>query len=305
MAKENPHLLDELYSFTTCDVLIVDNQSGMELYSGTLKSHSLNKTVNKTPIKAGIGGITWVELEDSSEITLEIVDLRERIDMEALKLSGSMVVKQEADKVLTAFPKKYKLAAATNGLANNFSVTLDHEGALVSLDSTKYTMYDFKTGKPIVNTALKMLGDGELVVDTTMVGDATIILEEGSSVMVGSYQYKEPTSQVVEIAAESVGTDVSVTLKQPLYGPDRKVKKWRQTHFYRCSLGSEFTQESATEMAEQNTTSSFTILKHPEYDELGFIAYVDAKPYTGDSLESAPFKRKDRSATKAQALEVK
>ena len=56
MAVANKHLMDELYSFTTCDILITDLDTGIELYSGTLKSHELNKTVSKTPIKAGIGG---------------------------------------------------------------------------------------------------------------------------------------------------------------------------------------------------------------------------------------------------------
>ena len=56
MDVANKHLMDELYSFTTCDILITDLDTGIELYSGTLKSHELNKTVSKTPIKAGIGG---------------------------------------------------------------------------------------------------------------------------------------------------------------------------------------------------------------------------------------------------------
>ena len=52
MANANKHLTDELYSFTTCDILIVDLETGIELYSGKLKSHSINKASNKTSIKA-------------------------------------------------------------------------------------------------------------------------------------------------------------------------------------------------------------------------------------------------------------
>ena len=92
MAVANKHLMDELYSFTTCDVLITDLETGIELYSGTLKSHAINKSSNKTGIKAGIGGITWVELEDSNEFTIEIVDSKKEIGiMRSIGLSGFKV----------------------------------------------------------------------------------------------------------------------------------------------------------------------------------------------------------------------
>lgn len=290
MANANKHLTDELYSFTTCDILIVDLETGIELYSGKLKSHSINKSSNKTAIKAGIGGITWVELEDSNEITIEISDLAERIDMEALKLSGSIEVPVE-DIELTAFPKNYEV---TNFTPNDVcSIDLQHE----PLDTEVVTVYRTDTGVPIHPERIERIGDlVQVILDPAHVDGAgqpvptdTIDgIKDKDTLLVGSYKYIQKDAHVIKIAADQVGTNVSVTLKQPLYGADRKVKMWRQYHFYRCSLGSEFSQESATEMAEQNTSSSFTVLKDPKRDELGFVAYVPVTPAYGTG--NAPFR---------------
>ena len=291
MAVANKHLMDELYSFTTCDVLITDLDTGIELYSGTLKSHAINKSSNKTGIKAGIGGITWVELEDSNEFTIEIVDLRERIDMESLKLSGSLEVPTE-EIVLTAFPKNYEVGNYTQDVA--CSIDLQHE----PLDTEVVTVYRTDTGVPIHPARVQRLADlvqiildpalqdggGQLVPTDTIDG-----IKDKDVLLVGSYKYKQKDAQVIKIASDQVGANVSVTLKQPLYGADRKVKMWRQHHFYRCSLGTEFSQTSATEMAEQNTTTTFRVLKDPKREELGFIAYVPVTPAYGTG--NAPFRR--------------
>ena len=287
MANANPHMLDELYSFTTCDVLITDLDTGVELYSGTLKSHSINKTSNKTPIKAGIGGITWVELEDSSEITVEIVELRERIDMEALKLSGTAIPAEESDFTMMAFPKNYTLGA---NAGDKFEITLDHN---TIINPQTITVYRTDNNTPIIPARVSIAGnvlsihtgvngaDGQPADQTTTDG-----LAQNDVVLVGSYKYTQDKATVIHINPEMMGTNVSVTLKQPLYGADKKIKMWRQYHFYRCSLGTEFTQESATEFAEQNTSSSFTVLKDPKQEKLGYIAYVPAV----DNKGTAPFR---------------
>lgn len=287
MAVANPHMLDELYSFTTCDVLITDLETGVELYSGTLKSHSINKTSNKTPIKAGIGGITWVELEDSSEITVEIVELRERIDMEALKLSGT-AIPTTGQLEMVAFPKNYTLPAE---VGQKFTIELDH--ANIPTGQT-ITVYRTDNGVPITASKVSLQGRN-LEIDVQAPDNTTTGLAQNTVVLVGSYKYTQADATIIHIDPEQMGTNVSVTLKQPLYGADKKIKMWRQYHFYRCSLGSEFTQESATEFAEQNTTSSFTVLKDPKQEKLGYIAYVPAK----DDKGTAPFAlRPNRAKTK-------
>lgn len=286
MANANPHMLDELYSFTTCDVLITDLETGVELYSGTLKSHSINKTSNKTPIKAGIGGITWVELEDSSEITVEIVELRERIDMEALKLSGTAIPAEESDFTMMAFPKNYTVPAIGG---DSFEITLDHDNLVAG---QTITVYRTDNGVPIIPQRVEVAGNVVTIHVSANVGgqpvDQTTIqgITQGDVLLVGSYKYQQDKATVIHIDPEQMGTNVSVTLKQPLYGADKKIKMWRQYHFYRCSLGTEFTQESATEFAEQNTSSSFTVLKDPKQEKLGYIAYVPAV----DNKGTAPFR---------------
>lgn len=264
MAVANPYLMEDLYDFTTVNANIVDLDTGVELFSASLKSHSINKTVTKTPLKAGVGGMTWVELEENDDFTVEIQDLQSKVDMEALKLSGSLPVEKSIE--LTALPKNYTL---TSGGSNKLTITLDQE----PIAGQTVTVYRTDNGKPIVSSRVSF-STKTLTIDTSASEETVDGLAAGNVVMVGSYKYNQDNAKVIDIKAEAVGKNVSLTLEQPIYDANKKVKYYKQYHFFRCSLGSEFTSESSTEMSEQPVSSSFTVLKDPTRDTLGFIAYI-------------------------------
>ena len=210
--------------------------------------------------------------------------------MESLKLSGSLEVPTE-EIVLTAFPKNYELPAPQG---QDFEISLPADHKDVHTLNQEIALYRVEHDL-VINSQFIDITDGKITIDGTTGGaDPSLAgLEQGEIILVGSYKYKQSDAQVIKIAADQVGANVSVTLKQPLYGADRKVKMWRQHHFYRCSLGTEFSQTSATEMAEQNTTTTFRVLKDPKREELGFIAYVPVTPAYGTG--NAPFSMKKRS----------
>ena len=51
MAKANKFLTEELYDMTIGEILVTDLESGLEMFSGSLKSTNVNKTATKTPVR--------------------------------------------------------------------------------------------------------------------------------------------------------------------------------------------------------------------------------------------------------------
>ena len=106
MAKANKFLAEELYDMTIGEILVTDLETGMEMFSGSLKSTNVNKTATKTPVRAGRDNTQWLEIVGDSEITVEVTDIQAKRDWLALKLGGTL----QSDTVeLEAFPKNYKV----------------------------------------------------------------------------------------------------------------------------------------------------------------------------------------------------
>ena len=60
----------------------------------------------------------------------------------------------------------------------------------------------------------------------------------------------------------------------PKFGADNKVKYIKKVVFYKVSLGEDFSMEGSSERTKQSTTHTMSVLKHPDYETLGFLAYI-------------------------------
>ena len=250
MAKANEFLTEELYDMTIGEILVTDLETGMEMFSGSLKSTNVNKTATKTPVRAGRDNTQWLEIVGDSEITVEVTDIQAKRDWLALKLGGTL----QSDTVeLEAFPKNYKVG----GTGGTKEITLSP----APISGQKPIVYNKKTGEVIEAT----LSGSKL----TVTGSA----EVGDTVLVGSYKYSAQAEKV-DIPASSSGRDVAITITRPQANSAQKVVCEKVWKFYRASFSTDFADEATAEKSESAISTSFTVLKHADHDTLGFLAYV-------------------------------
>lgn len=246
MAKANKFLTEELYDMTIGEILVTDLETGLEMFSGSLKSTNVNKTATKTPVRAGRDNTQWLEIVGDSEITVEVTDIQAKRDWLALKLGG---VLESASIELEAFPKNYRVG----------------DSKKISLDQTpvggKPVVYNKKTGE-VIEASLSAK-------ELTLTGSA----EVGETVLVGSYKYTVEAEKV-DIPASSSGRDVAITITRPQANRAQKVVCEKVWKFYRASFSTDFADEATSEKSESAISTSFTVLKHEDHDTLGFLAYV-------------------------------
>lgn len=250
MAKANKFLTEELYDMTIGEILVTDLETGMEMFSGSLKSTNVNKTATKTPVRAGRDNTQWLEIVGDSEITIEVTDIQAKRDWLALKLGGTL----QSDTVeLEAFPKNYKVG----GTGGTKEITLSP----APISGSTPIVYNKKTGEAIEAS----LSGSKLTV--------TGSVEVGETVLVGSYKYSVEAEKV-DIPASSSGRDVAITITRPQANAAQKVVCEKVWKFYRASFSTDFADEATAEKSESAISTSFTVLKHADHDTLGFLAYV-------------------------------
>lgn len=246
MAKVNKFLTEELYDMTIGEIHVTDLETGLEMFSGSLKSTNVNKTATKTPVRAGRDNTQWLEIVGDSEITVEVTDIQAKRDWLALKLGGTL---ETATVELEAFPKNYRVGAEK----------------AIDLDQTPVggapVVYNKKTGEVIEAS----LSSKKLTI--------TEGAEEGDTVLVGSYKYSVQAEKV-DIPTSSSGRDVSITITRPQSNGAQKVVCEKVWKFYRASFSTDFADEATSEKSEGAIATSFTVLKHSDHDNLGFLAYV-------------------------------
>lgn len=246
MAKANKFLTEELYDMTIGEIHVTDLETGLEMFSGSLKSTNVNKTATKTPVRAGRDNTQWLEIVGDSEITVEVTDIQAKRDWLALKLGGTL---ETATVELEAFPKNYRVGAEK----------------AIDLDQTPVggapVVYNKKTGEVIEAS----LSSKKLTI--------TEGAEEGDTVLVGSYKYSVQAEKV-DIPTSSSGRDVSITITRPQSNGAQKVVCEKVWKFYRASFSTDFADEATSEKSEGAIATSFTVLKHSDHDNLGFLAYV-------------------------------
>ena len=133
--KANAHFLEELYDLSVANALLIDEETGLELYSVSLETHSINQTAESELVKAGQNNDTFLEIKKDKEITIELVDIQQKRDWEALKLGGQLETRTVK---VSAFPRNYTVGGTS--------------GKEIELEYTpvggKPVVYNKKTNKP-------------------------------------------------------------------------------------------------------------------------------------------------------------
>ena len=253
--KANAYFLEELYDLSVANALLIDEETGLELYSVSLETHAINQTAESELVKAGQNNDTFLEIKKDKEITIELVDIQQKRDWEALKLGGQL---ESRTVKVSAFPRNY-----TVGGSDAKEITLEYTPV-----GEKPVVYNKKT-----NTALP---EGEVTLEGNKLTIASSGINHGDVVFVGSY-FHQVEAEAIDIKNESNVPNMRLELDIPKFGADNKVKYIKKVVFYKVSLGEDFSMEGSSERSKQSTTHTMKVLKHPDHDSLGFFAYVPVK----------------------------
>lgn len=259
MAKiQNDYLLEDLMELSVANFYSYDTTNGLEYYSGTLESHELSKSMDSEKIRAGQSNDTIATIDKNTEVSLKIVDVCARQDLQALKLGGKIEKVTLSDNVYAYhMPKNYDV---TTGKV----ITLD----VIPKEGEEVAIYNNKTKEKLVITTDYTIADGVI----TIVADDILV---GETVFVTGFYYKAPeTAKYFEIKEGSVPTMLTV-IEVPLFNTDTEIVAMKQYIFPRTKMNASVTVKGQTEKTKNAEETSIDILKDPSVNYLGRVIYLD------------------------------
>ena len=259
MAKrENSLLLEDLLEVSVANFYCYDEKSGLEYYSGTLESHELSATAESEEIKGGQGNDVIASIDKAKELTLKIVDVLAKQDIEALKLGGE--VKEVGSVLVDAFhmPKNYTVS----GESSSKSITLD----AVPKAGEEVLVYNNKTKKVIESSKVEISGNKVTITDPA--------IQVGDTVWVTGFKYQAlATDKYSEISSTAFAPTLFCVIEVPLFNTDMDVVATKQYLFPRAKMDSAVTISGQSEKTKNTRETSLKILKDPSVDYLGRIIY--------------------------------
>ena len=241
-AKNNMEFL-----LSVADVLLLD-KDGHQLASATLKSHSMNQTVDTTEIRAGQANDVLATIKNNKTIEVTIEDVQQKHDFIAMMLGGSI----QKDQTVEAYvlPQGLKVKGGT--------VTLPQEP---------------KAGvKPKLTRA-----DGAAV-EATFTGKVSSSLsdvEDGDIVYVEGYAYTSSVdNMLINIKSDQFAGSYKMILDEQVFNADMQIIARKQTVFHKVIPNDSFTLDGSAERAEKTASYTFTVALEPGQEDLGYVLYV-------------------------------
>ena len=241
------------FLLSVADVLLLD-EKGNQLASATLKSHSMNQTVDTTEIRAGQANDVLATIKNNKTIEVTIEDVQQKHDFIAMMLGGKM---EDAAATVDAYelPKGMPLASET---------TLELAHAPKQGEEVKVTD---ATGKPLGT----LTGNGTDKV-VTVSGEN---LAKDKIVYVSGYAYEAPAkSQKIVIKSDRFAGSYKMVLDEQVFDADMKIIARKQTVFHKVIPNDSFTLDGSSERAEKTASYTFTVALVPGEESLGYILYI-------------------------------
>lgn len=245
MAGKNNYLTEE-YLLAVVDAVLVDEETGIQLATSSLKSHNISQSVDSTEIKAGQDNDTLITIKSNKTVTVELEDVRQNRQWLAMQM-GSDIATESIEAY--AFPKRYTVEASNK-------VTLSHT--------------------PIVGQTIKVYkADTKESVEVELSGQELTVTgaNEGDVVIVEAYKYTISNAEVLRFKSNKFAKSYRLILDEPVFNDEVDVIGRRQTIFYRVIADDNFTLNGSTDRGEKTNSYKFTVKKHPLHDDLGVIVY--------------------------------
>lgn len=250
---ENTHFLEDAYELKVANVILQDLETGLEMYSASLESHQITQSISEELLKAGQENDTYVTLQKSKEIKVEIQDIMSKLDWSAAKV-GSQLETRTLE--VSCFPRNHTVKADDVNLV----IELDHE----PVNGVMPTLYNKKTRKAINPSNLELDGKTITITDDT--------LAAGDLVFASSYKY-ETTSESLVFDAKNKARHFRCEMHVPVLSANLDLLYTKKIVFHKTQMDQNFEFSGATEITKNNQTTALTVLKHDDYDNLGYIVY--------------------------------
>lgn len=257
MAKPtNKNILDDLYTYDVYKVYLLEPTSNLELYSDSLTDTNLQFKEDIKEVRAGVGNKLLTTIPGNKDISLDLTDVKTRLDWIAAKQGADIEVG-----AATAWhlPKSYIAKAGTEG---EFTITLDEE--------------------PINQADVRFLkkdesGEWEDVVGTPSGKEVKFATDvaEGDLIYVTGFTYKAPeTTQKVVFDTEKTAKAFKVILEGIVFDSKRNPRFKKQYVFHNGVLdgNSEDSTKSERDASQTKTTIKMQIADgRTDLGELLFI----------------------------------
>ena len=240
-AKNNMEFL-----LSVADVLLLDKE-GHQLASATLKSHSMNQTVDTTEIRAGQANDVLATIKNNKTIEVTIEDVQQKHDFIAMMLGSEIQDDQTVDAYV--MPQGLKVQGGT--------VTLPQKP---------------KSGNPKLTKA-----DGTPVeaTFTEKVSSQLTGVEDGDIVYVEGYAYvSSADNMLINIKSDRFAGSYKMILDEQVFNADMQVIARKQTVFHKVIPNDSFTLDGSAERAEKTASYTFTVALEPGQEDLGYVLYV-------------------------------
>lgn len=250
----NEYLLDDLWTFDVFKVYLLDEATNIELYADSLTDTSLNFKEDVKDIKAGVGNKLLMTIPTSKEISLELTDVRTRLDWLAAK-QGTSVAKGAA--VAWHLPRPYTVKANT--------ITLSAEP--IKTADVRFMKIDSVTG-----AATEISG----TISTKVVTFTGV--EDGTSIYVTGYAYNSAAGTLkVDFDAEKFAKTFKVVMEGIVYNGARKPVFTKQYIFHRAALEGNIEEATKSERDASQTKSTLKVQQVVGQSELGYVLFI---PYS-------------------------
>ena len=233
------------YLLDVANISIIENKTGLQLATATLKSHNISQSVDTSDIRGGQGNELLTRIKSNKTVTITIEDVCQNRDFLAMAM-GSTV---ESKKAITGrtVAKEYVYGGSEITLA---------PVPKSETDTVTYWVNGEKKTKALVG--------GKLTPESA---------EEGDVVTVGSYEYSATAGDYIGIFSDKFSGTYTLVMEEPVVDLDLNVVAYKKSVFPRVQADDSFELGGSSERAEKTISYTFTALKTKGSNELGYFYY--------------------------------
>lgn len=237
---KNDYIMDELYTFDVYKAYLIEPTTGLELYTDTVVDTNLQFSEDIKEVRAGVGNKLLTDVPSSKSISLDLTDVRTRLDWIAAR-QGTEILKGKAE--AWHLPKVY------TAVSNSTSVE-------ITLDETPKVTGDVRFMKKGENGVYTEVTGGTITGKTVKFSTG---VNAGDLILVTGYKYETTADALsVDFDTEKFAKAFKVILEGLVFDGNRTPRFKKQYIFYKGVLDGNF--EDATK-SERDASQSKTTIK--------------------------------------------
>lgn len=236
------------YLLDVAKAYLIENATGFECATGTLKSHTISQSVDTSDIRGGQGNELLSRIKSNKTVTITLEDVCHNRDFIAMAMGSGLEAK--ADKAFDTHTVAKDYTYVTAGITLN--------------PAPKATSGTIKCWNK----------EGKLVSGTLQNGKLTVTgAQDGDVITVGSYLYQAKAGDLIKISSSKFSGTYTLILEEPVINLDLEVIATKKSVFPRVQADDSFELVGGSERGEKTMSYTFTALKTPGVDELGYFYY--------------------------------